>query len=121
MRLTATSLLAFAALISTGGAAPAQRQFNGTWSVEVITEKGDCDRAYRYAVVIENGNIRYGGSEGFDVSGSVNARGTIRGSIARGAARADVAGWLSGRTGAGTWTTSGRRSCSGRWNAERRS
>jgi hypothetical protein len=69
MRLTATSILVGAALPLMSGTAAAQQQFNGTWSVEVITERGDCDRAYRYAVVIENGSIRYGGSEGFDVSG----------------------------------------------------
>jgi hypothetical protein len=31
-----------------------------------------------------------------------------------------VSGRLSGNTGRGTWTTSGGRTCSGYWNAEKR-
>ena len=27
------------------------KRFDGTWSVEVITEQGACDRAYRYSVI----------------------------------------------------------------------
>ena len=43
------SLKAFGALlaglIASIGPALAQRQFDGRWGVEVITEQGDCDRA----------------------------------------------------------------------------
>ena len=28
--------------------AEAQQQFNGQWSVLVVTEQDDCDKAYRY-------------------------------------------------------------------------
>jgi hypothetical protein len=55
------------ALVVVGSAAPAQasipNKHDGRWSIEVITEKGDCDRAYRYSVLVENGEARYGGSE----------------------------------------------------------
>lgn len=97
------------------------KRFDGTWSVEVVTERGDCDRAYRYSIVIENGQARYGGAEAFAVSGRVQANGTVAGSIARGQDRANVTGRLGEGTGTGTWTTSGGRNCSGRWNAEKRS
>jgi hypothetical protein len=103
-----------------GGATSAQQQFNGRWSVEVVTEKGSCDKAYRYLVVIEKGKVRYGGPESFDVSGSINARGVIKGSVSRGASQAHVVGRLTGNSGTGTWTTSGSASCSGRWSAEKR-
>ncbi|HEY8382802.1 MAG TPA: hypothetical protein VIL09_11700 [Microvirga sp.] len=96
------------------------RRFDGTWSVEVVTEQGACDRAYRYSIVIENGQARYGGPEAFAVSGRVQANGTVAGSISRGQDRANVTGRLGGGTGTGTWTTSGGRNCSGRWNAEKR-
>lgn len=106
-------------------APPAQAQaskFDGRWSVEVITEKGGCDRAYRYSIVIENGQARYGGQEPFNVSGQVKPNGAVAGSISHGSDRADVNGRLAASgNGTGTWTTSGSRTCAGRWNAERRS
>ena len=36
-----------------------------------MTEKGTCDRAYRYPVKIENGSVGYAGSASFTVSGKV--------------------------------------------------
>ena len=101
-------------------AAMAQQQFNGSWSVEVVTERGECDRAYRYPVAIRNGLVRYAGSEGFDISGRVAANGALTGSIAYGSNRVNATGRLSGTSGSGTWTAAGGRNCSGRWNAEKR-
>jgi hypothetical protein len=95
-------------------------RFDGNWSVEVVTQQGACDRAYRYSVIIQNGRARYGGQENFNVSGRVQANGAVSASIARGENRANVTGRLAGNTGTGTWTTSGGRVCSGQWNAEKR-
>lgn len=95
--------------------------FDGTWSVEVVTEKGACDRAYRYSVIVQNGRARYGGPENFDIRGQVRPNGSVSASISRGQDRANVTGRLSGKFGTGTWTTSGGRVCSGDWNAEKRS
>lgn len=96
------------------------KQFDGNWSVEVVTEQGGCDRAYRYAVVVQNGQARYGGPENFNVNGQVRPSGSVTASISRGQDRANVSGRLSGSTGRGTWTTLGGRTCSGYWNAEKR-
>ena len=112
------ALAAGTALAATGAAA--QRSFDGNWSVEVVTQKGDCDKAYRYPVTIQNGRVRYGGSEGFEASGSVAASGAVQGSISRGNDRASVRGRLSGRSGSGTWTAGGNRTCSGQWFADKR-
>ena len=111
-------LLAGLVLLSTDAQAQVRR-FDGTWSVEVVTQQGDCDRAYRYSILIENGRARYGGPEAFQVTGQVQSSGAVTGSIARGNDRANVAGRLQGQAGAGTWTTSGSRNCSGRWTAEK--
>jgi hypothetical protein len=122
MRLVAwigVAVLGGAAVLAGEARAQASR-FNGTWSVEVVTERGACDRAYRYSIIVENGRVRYGGKEAFTVTGRVQPNGAVRGSIARGQDRADVTGRLAGRTGAGTWVTSGSRSCGGTWNAEKR-
>ncbi len=102
-------------------AAQAQtNKFDGNWSVEVVTEQGGCDRAYRYPVIVQNGRARYGGPEQFNVNGQVRPNGSVSATISRGQDRANVTGQLVGSTGRGTWTTSGGRSCSGNWNAEKR-
>lgn len=95
-------------------------KFDGTWSVEVVTLQGACDRAYRYSVDIQNGLARYGGPENFDVQGRVRPNGSISAEISRGQDKANVTGRLSGKSGTGTWTTAGGRVCSGQWNAEKR-
>jgi hypothetical protein len=115
--------LGAAALAASFLAPAAQAQtnsFDGTWSVEVVTEQGACDRAYRYSVIVQNGRARYGGPEQFDVNGQVRPNGSVSASISRGQDRANVTGQLSGKTGRGTWSTSGGRSCSGYWNADKR-
>ncbi|KQS74612.1 large exoprotein involved in heme utilization or adhesion [Methylobacterium sp. Leaf361] len=95
-------------------------RFDGTWSVEIITETGNCDRAYRYPVRIERGRARFIGTA-FVVEGGVARNGAIRGSISNGAATADVRGRLgSDGFGAGTWVSTGALACRGHWNAERR-
>ncbi len=95
-------------------------RFDGTWSVEIVTESGACDRAYRYPVRIEGGRARFLGTA-FTIQGSVAGNGTVQGSISSGAGTADVRGRLRrDGFGAGTWVSSGTLECRGRWNAERR-
>ncbi len=116
--------LCVAAVLGLPLAAPAFGQttgFDGGWSVEVVTREGACDRAYRYSVVIENGAVRYGGPEQFDVRGQVRPNGSVAANISRGQDRANITGRLSGKSGTGTWSSSGGRVCSGQWNAEKRS
>ena len=122
MKRISFAAAAFAAAVLSGAAqAQGVKQFDGNWSVEVITEKGECDRAYRWPVIVQNGRARYGGPENFNVSGQIAANGAVSGVISRGQDRANVKGRLSGGWGQGTWTAvAGSRSCSGRWNAEKR-
>lgn len=120
MSLSKLMLLATGAILFSNVAQAQPAKFDGNWSVEVVTEKGDCDKAYRYPVLIEDGRLRYGGSESFNVSGSVAANGAVQGGITRGSDRASVQGRLSGGNGSGSWTISGSRVCSGRWSADKR-
>lgn len=113
-------MIALASLLATPPALAQVRRFDGTWSVEVVTQRGACDRAYRYSVIIQNGRARYGGRENFDINGQVRSNGAVAATISRGQDRANVRGRLSGNFGRGTWTTSGGRVCSGEWNAEKR-
>ncbi|MEH3147453.1 MAG: hypothetical protein PGN34_19390 [Methylobacterium frigidaeris] len=117
----AAALLAAAGpALAAKGTATTPKRFDGNWSVEVITEKGVCDRAYRYGIVIENGQARYAGGNDFTVTGRVQGSGTVRAVISRGNSSARVVGRLAEGSGNGTWTTDGSATCSGRWNAERR-
>src|SRR5262249_34233494 len=114
--LTLSSLLAASAY----AAIPAQAKsnFDGNWSVVIITEKGSCDRSYRYPVRISDGSVGYAGEASFNVSGRVMPNGKVTVSVSRGERRASGSGQLSGDTGAGSWSGG---ECSGTWEAERRS
>jgi hypothetical protein len=115
------TMLALVAVVGSTGAARTQSGFDGTWSVLIITEAGDCDRAYRYGVRIERGRIVYDGETGIEFTGRVERDGRVTVTVRRGAQSASGSGRLSGKSGAGTWR--GRSStgeCSGRWEAERR-
>jgi hypothetical protein len=108
------------AFLAVSGDAEAQQNFDGRWSVLLETQKGECDKAYRYPVAIENGIVRYAGDAGFNVTGKVASNGRVQGSVTSGQTRASVNGRLAGSSGSGTWTVSGSRSCSGNFSAEKR-
>jgi len=129
MNTIRTAAASFAALaILAGSVAPAfsapiasAKSFDGGWSVLIVTEKGTCDRAYRYPVKIENGSVAYAGSASFDVTGKVGATGAITVTVSKAGKSATGTGRISGGgDGAGTWTAAGGE-CSGTWSAERRS
>jgi hypothetical protein len=121
----ATAFAALAILASSiVPAAPApiaaKPNFDGNWSVLIVTEKGTCDRAYRYPVRIQNGAVGYAGSASFTVSGKVGDKGAVTVTVARGNQSATGQGHLSSTDGSGRWTAASGE-CSGTWTAERRS
>jgi hypothetical protein len=97
--------------------------FDGNWSVLVITERGTCDRAYRYSVHVENGQIRYNGdNKGINLAGEVSPNGHVSVSIRLRDRSAEGNGRISEKVGAGSWRGNGSNNttCSGTWEAERR-
>ncbi|HKY86314.1 MAG TPA: hypothetical protein VJL90_06105 [Pseudorhodoplanes sp.] len=113
------SVAAFAG-VSMSGAQAQRAGFDGTWSVLVITDKGECDRAYRYPVRIRGGKVGHTDpSSSFAIGGRVGAGGTVKVFVARGDKRADGTGRLTRAGGGGKWKSS-RGECSGHWTAERR-
>ena len=98
--------------------AVAKTNFDGKWSVVIITDKGSCDRSYRYPVRISDGSVGYGGEGSFNVSGRVAPNGSINVTVSRGEKRANGSGKLAGDFGSGSWSGG---ECSGTWQAERRS
>ena len=96
--------------------------FDGQWSVLIVTEKGRCDRAYRYPVRIENGTVGYAGTASFNISGAVGNNGAVTVTVSRGSQSATGTGRMSATDGTGTWIA-GRASApaTGRPSGARRS
>jgi len=100
--------------------AVARTPYDGQWSVSIITDAGTCDRAYRYALRIENGRVYYD-DPSFDISGRVSANGQVTVIVRHGEQQAVGSGRLSRDAGAGVWRgRSPGSQCSGHWEAERR-
>jgi hypothetical protein len=119
-RLRATFIaaaLAFAACFVVNPKADAAPGYDGTWSVLIVTEQGECDRAYRYPLRIAGGTVSNGGDIALDISGRVTGSGAITVRVVRGDKTASGIGRLSGTTGAGKWSAG---TCTGTWSAERR-
>ena len=117
--------LAAAAIFATSGfAAPLDSEdrsaprYDGMWSVLVVTEKGDCDRGYRYPIRISHGVLANAGDAAFTITGKVTPNGAINVTVSRGSSSASGSGRLAGNSGEGSWTGG---QCSGTWSAERRS
>jgi hypothetical protein len=118
-RLAACALLAattsFAASATSNAAAP---RYDGLWSVSIVTEKGECDRGYRYPIRISQGMLANGGPDPFTISGKVSSSGAIVVTVSAGSKSATGSGRLAGNIGGGHWQGG---ACSGTWSAERRS
>jgi len=117
---SALALLAFSAQASSAPISAGKGNFDGNWSVLIVTEKGTCDRAYRYPVRISNGRVGYAGEASFNVSGQVGGGGAVTVTVSRGNQSATGSGRMSSTDGSGRWATAGGE-CSGSWTAERRS
>jgi hypothetical protein len=89
--------------------------------VLIVTEQGDCDRAYRYGISIRNGGVFYDGGV-VNFSGQVAPNGNVSVRVKSGNAAATGSGKLRRNDGHGRWSGySGPSQCSGYWTAERRS
>jgi len=117
--LAAAAILS-ASILPASAPAFARSSYDGQWSVLIVTQKGTCDRAYRYPVKIDNGSVGYAGEASFDVTGKVGPNGAVTVSVARGSQSANGSGKLSSTDGGGNWVA-GSGDCSGTWTAERRS
>jgi len=106
-----------ACLSLTATATAALPAYDGLWSVSIVTEKGDCDRGYRYPIRISRGALSNAGDTAFTIVGNVGPTGLIRVTVSYGGASANGIGRLAGDFGNGSWIGS---SCSGTWTAERR-
>jgi hypothetical protein len=115
----ALALIAVSFAGALGAAAPAAAtpSYDGQWSVVIVTQKGTCDRSYRYPVRISNGAVQNDGPSLVNVSGKVGGNGAVTVLVSAGDKSATGVGRLSGKVGAGKWSGN---ECAGVWEAERR-
>jgi hypothetical protein len=117
--IAAAALLAGAVFTSTPGVA--RTNFDGNWSVLIVTQRGNCDTAYRYGVSIRNGVVIYEGSAPVNFTGRVSPNGAVSVRVWAGSQSANGSGRLGRGQGRGTWRGNGNSgACSGYWTAEQR-
>lgn len=116
------SKLALSAALAALLASPAVAGgFDGTWSVQLVTESGLCEAQYSYTLSVQDGQVRpvtAASTNGATVSGRVGSDGSVGLTVATAAANGTASGRLQVRGGSGTWRVSGGL-CTGRWTARR--
>ena len=109
--------LSLGTALSMSSPATSAPNFDGVWSVVIVTERGTCDRAYRYPIRISGGTMLNEGSSPVTINGRVAGNGSVTVTVSHNGKSATGSGRLSGKDGAGTWRAP---ECSGTWEAERR-
>src|ERR1700687_1141096 len=75
--LAAGGLVLLAAVVFVAAfPAIAATSYDGLWSVVIVTEKGTCDRTYRYPVRISNASLVNAGDSAVSIKGSVQENGS---------------------------------------------
>lgn len=94
------------------------RGYNGTWTVQLVTESGMCDARTVVSLAVRDGDVSLASAEGgASVSGRVSQDGSVGLTVRKGPASGAASGRLQAAAGAGTWSVSSL--CSGRWTARR--
>lgn len=116
-----SSLVVSGIVLDISGGVQAATTFDGNWSVLIVTDRGQCDKAYRYGLAIRDGRVLYEGDASVNVDGQVNRNGAVRVRVSAGSQTADGSGRLASDQGTGVWRGTGSSgTCSGTWSAERR-
>ena|SRR5436190_20164010 len=114
--VSAAFALAAAAALTPAAAVP---NYDGLWSVVIVTQQGICDPSYRYPIRINNGHVGNAGNATVTITGRVGKNGAVIVNVRNGDNAATGTGRLSTKTGGGSWS-GGNGACSGIWQAERR-
>ena len=114
----ARSLVIFGSTIALLSLTPAQAgNYDGSWSVELSTEQGQCGLNYKGQLNVAGGRIAESGLF-VQTSGAVDPSGRVAIRMTRGADQLAAGGTLKGASGGGQWH-SPTQQCSGRWRAAR--
>jgi hypothetical protein len=113
-KLTAALILGGLCVASTAQAAGS---FDGRWSVQLVTERGNCNPTYNWSVAVADGRIVDGGMF-VQTAGDIDGRGRVRLQITHGNDVVAAFGKVAGEAGRGAWR-SPTLQCSGAWTAQR--
>src|SRR5262249_29185460 len=98
----------------------ARSNFDGAWSVVVVTRAGNCTPSVRVPLAITNGSVSGGGDQA-SVAGHVAPSGAVPVSVQSGGSSASGSDHLGTTSGSGVWRGQGSKGlCQGTWQAERR-
>jgi hypothetical protein len=111
------ALVAASATVATTSSYAVMPGYDGLWSVSIVTEKGACDRGYRYPIRISKGVLANAGDVAVNIAGKVMPTGAVTVMVSAAGKNANGTGRLSGNLGEGSWSGG---DCSGTWTAERR-
>jgi hypothetical protein len=109
--------LALAGAFAASVPAASAPNYDGLWSVVIMTQRGTCDRAYRYPVRIARGTLVNAGDGMVNVTGRVGDNGAVVVQVSALGKTATGQGRLKGITGTGSWSGG---DCAGTWQAEKR-
>ena len=103
-------------------AALAEAAHDGSWAIEIVTERGACDPLYRYYVVVEGEAVRLRsmtGETGAASMGLVRPDGRVKATLGQADDPVNVTGRLAASSGTGIWSAPARQ-CAGKWSAYKR-
>lgn len=106
--------LALAVACITPALAGSDGKYDGTWSVSVVTEKGNCN-PQTWTVTVAGNKLQSVRELPVSATGGIDSRGQARFSVA---SMVNADGVMQDRTGSGRWDAPSQ-SCSGRWRAAR--
>lgn len=110
-------LFGAAVLVVCGCSVAAAEAFDGSWAVELRTEKGSCDPSRSTTLSVQGGRIEEAGMV-VSARGTVDHRGRVVVQVSGGGDSMAARGTLVRNAGSGTWVSPSRQ-CSGRWSAIR--
>ena len=122
VKQTSTTLMLAAGVLVSAPALAEPGDYNGTWTVSLVTESGSCERSSSYTLAVEDGRVRYlpsGNETKISMSGQVGSGGNVSIDVRQGLGSAAASGRLQAGSGSGTWKIA-MLGCTGRWTAQRR-
>jgi hypothetical protein len=117
-KIVRASVFAFVVAAPTFDTAAAGTAYDGSWSLTIVTQRGNCDQTYYFQVQVTNGIVSHPNL--VRLRGRVSSKGVARVSVSVMDKHASGSGRLSRSSGSGRWSGhSGPDRCSGYWTAQR--
>lgn len=114
----AICFVAALSFVTPASAGSGRSTYDGSWSLNFVTQRGACDPNYNFSVNISDGIVSHPNLVRF--RGKVTAGGLVRASVIVQNKSAAGSGRLTSSSGRGTWTGHEQNArCSGYWTAQR--